>query len=97
MQQSPQGRIALGGLLMGTIGIGDILYRNDIIGNVSADKGTHAVDQLIVIFFTAMIFIPVYVGNGIKDNMKMRIWGVLMLCYDYLINSSDIFAYVLCD
>lgn len=82
---------------MGIIGSRDVLYRNDIIGNVSTNNRTHAVDQLIVIFLTAMIFIPVYVGNGIKDNMEMRIWGILMLCYDYLINSSDIFAYVLCD
>jgi hypothetical protein len=54
---------------MGTIGIGVVIYVNHIIRNVSVNNGTHAVNQLIVIFFAAVILISVYVGNCIKDNM----------------------------
>ena len=53
------------------------------------NNGTHAVNQLIVIFFAAVILISVYVRNGIKDNMEMRIGSIFVLCHNYLINSSD--------
>lgn len=82
---------------MGAIGIGDVLYGNNVIGKVPANNGIHTIDQLIVIFLAAMILIPIYVGNSIKDHMEMRIGRIFMLRYDNLINSPDKLAYILCD